>query len=111
MTATADQKLKTRVFLGITKEVAAQTIAAGDEDDGLFYLLDQLDAAELAHLDTLLERVAELGTDGTTMKVDGVDIDPARDRSLVAADLCTLVGIGFNPGFYPVGSADDVDAD
>lgn len=112
MAATADQKLKTRVFLGITKEDAAKTIAAGDAADGLFVQLDALDSAELAQLDVYLARVAEFGV-GTDVKIktDGVDIDPSRDRALLTADICTLVGIGINPGFYPIGTADDDDDD
>lgn len=111
MAASAGQKLAARLALGITKVDAALTLAAGDDEDGLFYLLDQLDAAELTKLDVLLTAWGEVAIDGAKIIADGANLDPARDRGLILDQLCALVGYGLNLGLYPIGSPYDVDAD
>ena len=107
MAATADQKLKTRLMLGLTKKEAQKTKAAGDDVDGLFYLLDQLDAAELAKLDGYLAEWAEVETDNTIVETDGVTLKPAEKRALLIEAVSILVDIGFNFGFYTVGTPEE----
>ena len=107
MAATDEQKLKTRLALGISREEAEQTEAAGDSANGLFYLLDALDDAELTQLDAYLTAWEAVDTNTTDINVDGVSISPAKQRAVLLERICALVGYGYNPGLYPVGSACD----
>lgn len=94
MAATDEQKLKTRLLLGITAAEAAMSVADGDDADGLNVYLDALSALELDELDVILAQAEKVKTRAAVVDNDGVKLDPEEQRRLLRERCSALVGVG-----------------
>jgi hypothetical protein len=87
MPATPAQKLQARLLLGVKRDEATEVEA----------LIDQLDDTELGELARILIEAADSELSTTRIEAEGVSIDPADSRKLLARRLADLIGWNDDP--------------
>jgi hypothetical protein len=93
MRATPEQKLQARLLLGVKRDEATEVDT----------LVDALTETELTELARILTEAADAELATTRIEAEGVSVDPADARQLLARRLANLIGWDDDPTDVVIG--------